>query len=222
MSFQIFGVSGRIGRGVWWLVQISTIVIGTILNILFDPFAAVNNLQNQEEIQKFFADKQAVAELGRQLLTVAPIYLATTILSHWLFITTSVQRLHDRGNSGWRVLLAYVPMLLIFIALSLVFQGSFWAAGTLALFALAGVVVSFVWMIVEFGMLAGEDCENDYGDPPNASGRKAQLEAELNALRGEPAPDAPAIARTSSYQPTNTAPAMAFNGGSSKPVFGKR
>jgi uncharacterized membrane protein YhaH (DUF805 family) len=49
-----------------------------------------------------------------------------------------VKRFHDRGKSGWWVLVFLIP------------------------------VNAFIWMIVEMGLLEGEPGPNLYGPPPRA------------------------------------------------------
>ncbi len=216
---QIFGVSGRIGRGTWWLVQVGTMVLGFVLNYAFVPDLNLS----QAELETLKHDPEMLRQLGKTVIAALPFCLGAGILSHWLFITSSVQRLHDRGSAGWRVIFAYLPLAILFGSLYAAIANGSW--GTLvvgSLLFLAGSVLSLVWLIVECGMMSGDDCENDYGEPPNEAARKAGFEAELRGLRGEPEPianSAPAAYQTS---PIAAQPMMSHSGSGARPTFGRR
>jgi uncharacterized membrane protein YhaH (DUF805 family) len=216
---QIFGISGRIGRGTWWMVQIGTMLLGFALNYAFVPDLNLN----QAELEKLKQDPEMLRQLGKTVIAALPFCLGAGILSHWLFITSSIQRLHDRGSGGWRVVFAYLPLFIFFGSLYAAIANGSW--GTLvvgSLLFLAGSVLSLVWLIVECGMMSGEDCENDYGDPPNAAARKAGLEAELRILRGEPEPPASFAPAAFQAAPTVSQPIMNLAGSGARPTFGRR
>lgn len=59
----------------------------------------------------------------------------------WLVIFVAalglhIKRFHDRGKSGWWVLVFFIP------------------------------VIGFIWMIIEMGFLEGDREANEYGPPP--------------------------------------------------------
>jgi uncharacterized membrane protein YhaH (DUF805 family) len=58
------------------------------------------------------------------------------LLIGWVFLAVSVKRCHDRGRSGWFVLVPLIP------------------------------VIGAIWTIVELGMLAGTRGDNRYGPDP--------------------------------------------------------
>jgi uncharacterized membrane protein YhaH (DUF805 family) len=66
---------------------------------------------------------------GLVMFVIAIILLVATVGLH-------VKRFHDRGKSGWWVLVFLIP------------------------------VIGFIWMIVEMGLLEGEPGANAYGPPP--------------------------------------------------------
>jgi uncharacterized membrane protein YhaH (DUF805 family) len=68
---------------------------------------------------------------GLVMLVIWTILLVATIGLH-------VKRFHDRGKSGWWVLVFLIP------------------------------VIGLIWMIVEMGLLEGEPGPNLYGPPPRA------------------------------------------------------
>jgi uncharacterized membrane protein YhaH (DUF805 family) len=213
---SLFGISGRIGRGTWWMVQVGLLVIGLIFNYVFYPEIPAT----EAELEKFKTDPKLAMQFLSSLFVSLPISIILGILSTWLFITSSVQRLHDRNSSGWRILFWYVPLLVVCFAFYALFAFASWTMfiGGL-LFALAGMLLAFVWVIIECGMLSGDDFENDFGAPPNAEARKLAFEKELRELRGEPEP-APA----SAFKPQIAAPqpAVSFAPSNARPSFGKR
>jgi uncharacterized membrane protein YhaH (DUF805 family) len=64
------------------------------------------------------------------------------VLGIWTSIATIVKRLHDRGKSGWW----YLLMIL-----------------------LSFIIIGAIWIIVECGILEGEEGPNKYGADPRAA-----------------------------------------------------
>lgn len=105
----LFSFDGRIGRRTWWLWGVAA-MLGLAL------YATV-------------------------LLRVAGVSATSTdtvvnLLLLWPAVALSVKRWHDRGKSGWWVLVALVPF------------------------------VGWLWMLVENGMLKGMAGPNRFGDVP--------------------------------------------------------
>ncbi len=119
----LFRFSGRIGRLHWNLAQIA---IGVLLLL---PFPALVEFRH------------GTVELKEPGIAVLGILLLTT----WIGIAVSVQRLHDRDRSGFWL----VPMLLV------PFIGS-------------------LWMIVELGFMPGTPGPNRFGPPPGRDGAPAR------------------------------------------------
>ncbi len=105
----LFGFSGRINRAKFWA--------GMVLQyaILFATVAVA------------FAVNDPIA------FWVAGVVNLVTI---WMWIAISIKRWHDRGKSGWWMLIALVP------------------------------VIGYLWMLIETGFLAGDTGPNDYGPDP--------------------------------------------------------
>jgi uncharacterized membrane protein YhaH (DUF805 family) len=212
---NIFSIHGRMGRGTWWTIQLGMLVVGLVINYFFQPPIPTS----EAELEKLKTDPALALQFVQSLLGSIPITLCLVVLNTWLFITSSVQRLHDRNSSGWRILFWYVPLLILaasFYVLVAYLNWTLFLGGLLL--AVAGTVLAFVWLIIECGMLSGDDFENEYGDPPNAEARKASFEKELRQMRGEPEP-----AKTS-YKSSVTAaqPSVAFASSNAKPTFGRR
>jgi uncharacterized membrane protein YhaH (DUF805 family) len=183
MFSQFFGFRGRIGRGTWWITQ-----LGLLLASLLLQFLMTDLTQDIKALAELPSPKKAdIMAAFTQLGGLVIFLLVYGVLAQWLFLSSNIQRLHDRGNSGWRTVFAYVPILMFFLSgYLLLVQGDWKAAGIAVIMSIAGVFISSLWMIIECGMLAGEDCENDYGDPPGEAARALALQKELAHLRGEP------------------------------------
>jgi uncharacterized membrane protein YhaH (DUF805 family) len=177
--FKLLGINGRIGRGTWWLVQIATMVFGITMSYVFGPSFDLT----KADIEHLKTDPAKLIQFFNSLSAALPYYLLTGLVNHWLFCCSSVQRLHDRGSAGWRVVFTYVPIFICFFSLySLIAHqsvGAFLIGGGLFL---VGTLVSGIWLIIECGMLPGDDADNDYGPMPGGERRKAALGAEISSL----------------------------------------
>ena len=105
----LFSFQGRINRLQWWIAQ---------LIFLFPCFIAAELLP---------AD--SVGKLTRIAVCIAIVPLL------WIDLATSAKRYHDINKSGWRQLLALVP------------------------------IIGEIWVMVELGFIGGADLPNDYGYP---------------------------------------------------------
>jgi uncharacterized membrane protein YhaH (DUF805 family) len=199
MFSQFFGFAGRVGRGTWWIGQLVLLVAYAILNFFLGA-----KTEEWKALLKSARPNSAealalLASMGNWLVILF-VYL---VFSTWLALSTGVQRLHDRNSSGWRMLFAYAPLMMIFASVYVLLVQQAWASFTLMLIMTCiSFVVTWVWQLVELGCLSGDDYENEYGEAPGASRRRSALEQELAALRGEdnprPAPEyqaAPVTAR---------------------------
>jgi uncharacterized membrane protein YhaH (DUF805 family) len=92
-----------------------------------------------------------------RLLIVLPVAAGLLVV-----LSLFVRRLHDRGKSGWWLLVMYLPALL-FSALGTVASASAPDAGA----ALRALGLPFsIWMFVELGCLRGTRGPNRYGPDP--------------------------------------------------------
>jgi uncharacterized membrane protein YhaH (DUF805 family) len=179
--FKLLTSSGRIGRGTWWMVQIALMLFSLCVNyFLFAPlFTGAVNLEQLK------ADPTKLIPIVSELSANLPYQLLFSLLNIRLFVTSSMQRLHDRGSSGWRIVFAYVPIIVFFYGLyALVAHQSAATFLLSCVLFLAGTLISGVWIIVECGILPGDDADNDYGPPPNGESRKAALGQEIASMAG--------------------------------------
>lgn len=91
-----FSAKGRVSRSQFWLkwilpYSIVTLVLSWLLQMILEPITS---------------------------LTVLSIYL---ILALWPSIVIYIKRSHDRGRSGWFILLLFVPILNIWALIEFLF-----------------------------------------------------------------------------------------------------
>jgi uncharacterized membrane protein YhaH (DUF805 family) len=87
-----------------------------------------------------FGDIQINAQ--GEIVSISPIgialYIVTLILGVWISFALYVKRCHDRGKSGWWSLLSLVP------------------------------IVGILWVLIDLGILEGQNGPNQYGPDPRA------------------------------------------------------
>ena len=92
----LFGFQGRVGRLQFWLVHVAALLIGGL-------FWGIVNLRPPAEPGA--PPPPPVA--GAELLAATPWIVMALLV--WPLLAISIKRLHDRGQSGWWMLLALVP-----------------------------------------------------------------------------------------------------------------
>ena len=82
------------------------------------------------------ADGQPQIDFTSPALTPAWIgYLVYIIVGMWITITISIKRFHDRGKSGWWILIMFIPL------------------------------IGPLWWLIELGFFRGDPGPNAYGPP---------------------------------------------------------
>lgn len=114
---NLFSFKGRIRRSDYW--------IGMIL--IFIGMVAVASL---------LAGLWRVDLADRYDLRASAIQAGVVLLFMWPNLAVSVKRLHDRDQSGWWILLSFLP------------------------------VIGNVWTLVNLGILRGTPGDNRYGEEP--------------------------------------------------------
>jgi uncharacterized membrane protein YhaH (DUF805 family) len=105
----LFSPAGRIGRRGWWLWGVA-MPLG--LGLYFTVLLRVAGV------------------------SVRGADVAVNLLLVWPTVCISIKRWHDRGKSGWWVLVSLIPF------------------------------VGWLWALIENGLLRGEAGSNRFGDPP--------------------------------------------------------
>jgi uncharacterized membrane protein YhaH (DUF805 family) len=217
MIVSFFGLNGRVSRLTWWITQLFITATGLTYSLAFAAPTFGPSLSDP----KTAADiSTVVAELTWASIQ-DPVLLALLVANYWLFTTSSVQRLHDRGKSGWSIALAFVPLVLLVFSVYLFIVPQALVAGFIsATLALACQFVAVLWLIIACGMLSGDDADNDYGPSTGKAARRAAFAEELAAM--SLARDVTASRMEGGYG-TYAAPtsALATSPGHGRPVFGK-
>jgi len=93
-----FSYRGRIGRKQYWIRTLLYLLGGVLGGVLLVTLAALN--------YNPLADTITVRTVvGFVLLTIATVVYLITILTG--LVSTGIRRLHDRGKSGWWLILYY-------------------------------------------------------------------------------------------------------------------
>jgi uncharacterized membrane protein YhaH (DUF805 family) len=114
---QLFSTHGRIRRLDYWLANL----------LLFAVMIAVaQGMAVWQHVD--LADKTDIRAVAIQFFAA--------VLVAWPNVTTGVKRLHDRNQSGWWILVSFLP------------------------------VIGNIWMLVNLGVMRGTEGVNRYGDEP--------------------------------------------------------
>jgi uncharacterized membrane protein YhaH (DUF805 family) len=156
-----FGFSGRINRGKYWLTLVLWVLIWIIAVpvILLAALAILGvnvtdgSLPSPEDAGKFV---KMIADYAVLLIVV----VAFSILSWISGFAIGVKRLHDRGRSGWWILLFYVAPGILAGA------GNGTDADLAQMILGLGALVLSIWGLVELGFLRGTRGPNRFGRDP--------------------------------------------------------
>jgi uncharacterized membrane protein YhaH (DUF805 family) len=124
MQALLFSFQGRINRAKFWLIHIGIDVAFIVITGLTVGGAALSG-----DVE---AARAAMGTSG----VIATLLFIPLI---WIGLAASVKRWHDRGKSGWWVLIGLVP------------------------------VIGGLWFLIECGFLAGTAGPNTYGPDPLAA-----------------------------------------------------
>jgi uncharacterized membrane protein YhaH (DUF805 family) len=166
----LFGLEGRLSRAHWWraTMLVSTIALTVMTaSVLFlgdyldrHP-EIVQNMNNRDWLNSAEA-KPVAAEIARWMFIPGIVFCVAL----WNLLALGVKRLHDRGLSGWLILLVIAPFFALGLAPGLAAQAAIGegAVNFLGLLFLA----SLIWGFLQFGILQGETGPNRYGPDPLA------------------------------------------------------
>ena len=107
-----FSSNGRIPRKIYWLASLPLLALYIVAELLMEGQASLGS---------------AVLALSVVLVLMVPSFML------------AIKRFHDRGKSGWFVLISFIP------------------------------VIGPIWLLVELGFLRGSEGENRFGPDPLAA-----------------------------------------------------
>lgn len=93
----LFSFNGRIRRLQWWVGTLLT--MGVMLAVVFVSMLVVTSV---------FGDVQNVTAAASGIMGL--VFVACYIAVIWIQLALGVKRLHDRENTGWWMLLGFVPI----------------------------------------------------------------------------------------------------------------
>lgn len=151
MLQTLFLPTGRVNRLQWWLVGLGIFVF----NSLAPLFGLITYVPT-------------VLKTGQTVVMPQPtlLYGVLALVLLWLSICTNINRYHDRGKSGWWVLMPLSPLLMAFPYFYVAFSGSPGMLVGASVLYLILTLVFCLWSLVELGFFSGELSYNDYGAPP--------------------------------------------------------
>ena len=165
--WYLFRFEGRLNRAGYWqalLISICWLIFLTILTLgiflLLGGSGAFKFNLGIEEIFKL-VDPASYRSLS---LTNAPVLFfegAGSAVLLWVFLATSVKRLHDRDRSGWW-------MATLLVVSPPVERLTDWLPDALGFLLAIGIFVLWVWGVIELFFLRGSRGPNRFGADPLA------------------------------------------------------
>ena len=157
----LFSFGGRINRAKFWL--------GLLVYLLLDRVLyATWTVQHLEGPFKWpdLSLSNVVSSYVAFLEYVVPI-LAWAFVPFWCLLAIGVKRLHDRGKSGWWMLVFILPGgIRNTVESGYFYHGTKdWPTWIAIDLSIAAIIVLF-WAIIELGLLRGTAGANQYGENP--------------------------------------------------------
>jgi uncharacterized membrane protein YhaH (DUF805 family) len=172
-TWYLFGFKGRLNRAKYWLAEL--IVLSFMLafawltylallasvaaHAIDTPHGKASFAFDLDDILLVFdpAAWRAMSLARLPLVLVKAIGLAVVL---WVFLATSIKRLHDRDRSGWW-LVPFVAVPYLFDHFSDFFPGGYF------MMAAGGIMfVLMIWGFVELYFLRGTKWTNRFGPDP--------------------------------------------------------
>jgi uncharacterized membrane protein YhaH (DUF805 family) len=172
-TWYLFGFKGRLNRAKYWLAGL--VLLGFMLSfawliyltLMMDFVAhAVETTHGKGKVSFGFDeiflvfDPAAWRALSLAKLPLVLIKAIGTIAVLWIFLATSIKRLHDRDKSGW--------WLMPFIAAPSLFNrfSDFLPDGYVSMAAGGIMFVLMIWGFIELYVLRGTKWTNRFGPDP--------------------------------------------------------
>ncbi len=150
----MFSFKGRVNLAKFWGYMIPMYVIYACLLLL-----AVTPSRLESHILTL------PLVISHILTLPAAIY---TLVMFYPTLVVSIKRCHDRGRSGWFVLMQYAPSLLIPICFKMLYRSS-GSSGLEQIFGIALAIIGVfftTWYFIDIYLLPGKKGANEYGADP--------------------------------------------------------
>lgn len=133
----LFSFFGRTGRGGLWLTALISLAVSLLAFFIAEAnFGVMLSFVSPDgtpiPLDQMPPD-DAVPVVNFPALQA---YLVGLVLATWIYLAGSIKRAHDRGKSGWWVLISFIP------------------------------VLGFIWWLIDLGIFEGEQGPNKYGPDP--------------------------------------------------------
>jgi uncharacterized membrane protein YhaH (DUF805 family) len=172
-SWYLFRVDGRINRALLWQALLIVMLLAGVLGIIGEVIKVLNGHRSTTTTLIFSFDFNldelfnAVDPRSYRLLASADrptliVKLLGTPLFLWIYLATSIKRLHDRDRSGWWMIPFFVVPGL-FDQFSDLLPDSNWVLP----FTVAASVL-WLWGLVEMFCVPGSTGDNRFGPDPLA------------------------------------------------------
>jgi uncharacterized membrane protein YhaH (DUF805 family) len=163
--WYLFKFEGRINRAKYWLAGLNILCWMIVLMLLL--YMPVGYFFGWPEelnfsLENIFAifDPKSFQGLSRADVSLIVVNVLTMPLFLWVFLATSVKRLHDRDMSGWWIIPFFaVPGLYHQFVDRL-------PHGYLIIFVTWPIVACHIWGVVELYFRAGTPWTNRFGPDP--------------------------------------------------------
>ena len=170
-AWYLFGFKGRINRARYWqatlIIVCWMIFLGMLTVGLFHLFGGTGPIDIGYGIEDLFKILDPASYRSLSLADLPAIFFKAAFsgLFMWVWLATSIKRLHDRDKSGWWVMLFFAPAFYnTFVDLLPDDFDVSYVALPLGLIALAGCI----WIFVELYFLKGSRKTNRFGPDPLA------------------------------------------------------
>jgi uncharacterized membrane protein YhaH (DUF805 family) len=152
---------GRISRAKWWLGMLMLAGVVLALGGLVGSYLTSRHPEIEQHWKdpSWFSSPEA-APVVAALLPWDNLVAAILCLALWSSFALGVKRLHDRGLSSWLILVILLPFLAAIVAPAI--------SENAARIAFLLLTASFIWSVLQFGILKGETGPNRHGPDPLA------------------------------------------------------
>jgi uncharacterized membrane protein YhaH (DUF805 family) len=174
-TWYLFGFKGRINRAKYWLaglvilsfmiIFVALVQLSLMINFVAHAMGTAHGKGEVSfgfDLDDIFAvlDPAAWRALSFAKFPMLLVKATGMVLFLWIFVATSIKRLHDRDKSGWWMVPFFaVPSL--YDHFSDLLPGSYFA-----LISGAIMLVLMIWGFVELYFLRGTKWTNRYGPDP--------------------------------------------------------